>query len=94
MIIVSWLSILSGVFVAVLYYQEKSKPVPQWLQKCFKFEKVTQCTKDAVCECNFSDDWRKVAHLVNKYMLIFSCILTLFAVLVTIMLLTLMNFED
>ena len=95
MIIISCLSILSAVFVAVLYYEEKSKPVPQWLQKCFKFDKVTNITGDLVCDRNFSDDWRKVARIINKYMLIISSILTLLAVLVTIiLLLTLINFED
>ena len=94
MIIVSWLSILTAVFVTVSYYQEKSKPVPQWLQKFFKFEKITKTTGDVVCECDFSDDWRKVACIINKYMLIISSILTLFAVLVTIILLMMLMISE
>ncbi|XP_072039497.1 neuronal acetylcholine receptor subunit alpha-9-like [Amphiura filiformis] len=38
MILISSLSIVSGVLVAALYHQDKSKPIPRWLRKIFKLQ--------------------------------------------------------
>ncbi|XP_072040509.1 neuronal acetylcholine receptor subunit alpha-9-like isoform X4 [Amphiura filiformis] len=47
MIAISCFSVISGVLVAVLFHQDKAKPIPQWLRKMFKLQtSVDQSAED------------------------------------------------
>ncbi|XP_072039353.1 neuronal acetylcholine receptor subunit alpha-7-like [Amphiura filiformis] len=140
MILIGCLSIVSGVLVAALYHQDKTKPVPQWLLDLTRVHPLTNATlqllepngNDEVkksansseagvragvrknssvsnghcvsaiaypvqergvftddhlrSRIDYSSDWRKVAAVIDKLILMFGIMLTVSAIIITVVL--------